>query len=224
MYVRLKTITPDIEKTIVEIARVSSKREDTSANPEGLINYLIRNSHWSPFEHGFITFEIETSRAIAAQLLRHRSNYFQEFSQRYQDVNVLDSGEGIFEPVEIRKEAEVNRQSSEEIFNPQLFAYPDSVIWPHGVDAESCVEEHLLRSQRLYDEMVEAGVATECARMILPLCVKTKLFVTMNVRSLIHWLQLRDDHHAQKEIRDIAVEVKKIAKEELPIISQALEL
>jgi thymidylate synthase (FAD) len=215
MYVKLNTITPDIEKTIVEIARVSSSRKDKSAKPEGLINYLINNSHWSPFEHGFLTFEIETSRAIAAQLLRHRSNYFQEFSQRYQDVNVLDTGHGIFEPVELRKKTDKNRQSSEEVFDPDL---------PMGCKGGLAVACFLEEAEELYNQLIEAEVATECARMILPLCTKTKIYVTMNVRSLIHWLQLRDDHHSQKEVRDLAVEVKKIAKKELPIISKALEL
>ena len=101
MKVTLKTITPDIETTIVEIARVSSSRTDKKAKPEGLINYLIKNNHWSPFEHGFLTFEIETSKAIAIQLLRHRSNYFQEFSQRYQDSEneeVYKRFYGVFQP------------------------------------------------------------------------------------------------------------------------------
>src|SRR5699024_1548654 len=119
MKVKLKAITPNIEQTIVEIARVSSSRENKSEKPEGLINYLIKNSHWSPFEHGYITFEIETSKAIGIQLLRHRSFTFQEFSQRYQDVSKI-SEEGIFEDVELRRQAENNRQSSEEVFDPLI--------------------------------------------------------------------------------------------------------
>src|SRR5690606_14968885 len=112
MRVVLKTMTPDCEENILEIARVSSTRSDKRSE-SGLINYLIANNHWSPFEHCFITWEIETSKAIAIQLLRHRSNYFQEFSQRYQDVRVLDK---VLEPIELRKQAIINRQSSTEPF------------------------------------------------------------------------------------------------------------
>ena len=113
MNVKLKSITPDAEVNIVEIARVSSSREDKSEKPEGLINYLINNKHWSPFQHSYLTFEIETSKAIGIQLLRHLSFTFQEFSQRYAKVEKI-------EPIEIRKQAIKNRQSSEEIFDPEL--------------------------------------------------------------------------------------------------------
>lgn len=217
MKVSLKTITPNIEETIVEIARVSSSRQDKTVESERLINYLIKNNHWSPFEHGFLTFEIETSKAIAIQLLRHRSNYFQEFSQRYQDVNKI-SDDGIFENIELRQQAETNRQSSTEIFNPDLIHYDlDGASCP----ANEAISEFLKYSNGLYNKLLEAGVAKECARMILPMCTKTRLYVTMNVRSVIHWLDLRDDSHAQKEIQLIAKEVKKIVIEQLPLISSA---
>ena len=117
MRVELVTVTPNAEERIVEIARVSSKRKDKKDKPKGLINYLIKHSHWSPFEHAFMTLEIETSKAVGIQLIRHRSFTFQEFSQRYQDVGLL--GE-IFEPIELRKQAEDNRQSSDEVFNPKI--------------------------------------------------------------------------------------------------------
>ena len=112
--VNLVTNTPNAEETIVEIARVSSKRTDKKAKPEGLINYLIKHKHWSPFEHASMTLEIDTSKAIGIQLIRHRSFTFQEFSQRYQDVNLLGD---MFEPIELRKQAEDNRQSSTEEFD-----------------------------------------------------------------------------------------------------------
>ena len=115
--VALVTNTPNAEETIVEIARVSSKRTDKKAKPEGLINYLIKHKHWSPFEHASMTLEIETSKAIGIQLIRHRSFTFQEFSQRYQDVNLLGD---MFENVELRKQAEDNRQSSTETFDPTI--------------------------------------------------------------------------------------------------------
>lgn len=215
MKVTLKNISPDIEQNIVEIARVSSSRKDKSEAPEGLINYLIKNKHYSPFEHGFITFEIETSKAIGIQLLRHRSNYFQEFSQRYQDVNQLDDGEGIFEPIELRQQASNNRQSSTEVFDPII----DMVIGE--VHASDMIEEFLRFSQNVYNSLLKAGVAREVARMVLPMATKTRLYVTMNVRSVIHWLDLRDDSHAQKEVQLIAQEVKKIFIEQCPIISKA---
>lgn len=225
MKVTLKTITPDIETNIVEIARVSSSRTDKSAQPEGLINYLIRNKHWSPFEHGFLTFEIETSKAIAIQLLRHRSNYFQEFSQRYQDVNKV-SEDSIFEEIELREQAVDNRQSSTEVFDPVL--WPDVETDPSGAfekvegeEASKHIENFLKYAHALYNELLNQGVARECARMVLPMCTKTRLYVTMNVRSVIHWLDLRDDSHAQKEIQEIAQKVRKIVIEQLPLISAA---
>lgn len=215
MRVGLKVITPNIEQTIVEIARVSSSRKDKSQSPEGLINYLVKNNHWSPFEHGFLTFEIETSKAIAIQLLRHRSNFFQEFSQRYQDVNQLDSGEGIFEDIELRRQHTNNRQSSTEVFDP-FIKFRDG-----SFHASKKIENYIKEGQILYKELLDAGVAREVARMVLPMATKTRLYVTMNVRSVLHWLDLRDDSHAQKEIQLIAKEVKKIVIKKLPIISKA---
>lgn len=212
MKVNLKAITPDIERTIVEIARVSSSRKDKSEAPEGLINYLIKNWHWSPFEHGYITMEIETSKAIGIQLLRHRSFTFQEFSQRYQDVGKV-SDEGMFEDVEIRKQATNNRQSSEEVFDPYIF----------GGESSEIVKEHLGESGRLYSELLDVGVAREQARMILPMATKTRIYMTGSVRSWIHFIKLRDDGHAQKEAQEIARAIKDILKVELPIISKALE-
>jgi thymidylate synthase (FAD) len=225
MRVTLKSITPDIETTIVEIARVSSSRKDKTENPEGLINYLIKNRHWSPFEHGFLTFEVETSKAIGIQLLRHRSNYFQEFSQRYQDVNkVSGEDEGIFEEIELRQQATDNRQSSTEVFNPMVsyeLAPLNGEPQQTEILASGLIDKLLKESEKVYNSLLEAGVAREVARMVLPMATKTKMFITMNVRSVIHWLDLRDDGHAQKEIQLIAKEVKKIVIEQLPLISAA---
>lgn len=207
MKVTLKTITPSIETNIVEIARVSSTRKDKTENPEGLINYLIKNHHWSPFEHGFITFEIVTSKAIAIQLLRHRSFTFQEFSQRYSKVTN-------FEPFELRKQAETNRQSSSEVFNPSL-----------GHEEETAMEiinKYLEEGKVLYNILLDHNVAKECARMILPMCTETTLFMSGSVRSWIHFLSIRDDAHAQLEIQLIAKEIKKLFIQECPIISKAL--
>jgi thymidylate synthase (FAD) len=217
MKVNLKAITPEIEQTIVEIARVSSSRKDKSEAPEGLINYLIKNWHWSPFEHGFITMEIETSKAIGIQLLRHRSFTFQEFSQRYQDVGKV-SDEGMFEDVEIRRQATNNRQSSEEVFDPEI----TRIILPSKQKASDEIEYFFNISQKLYNEILTKGVAREQARMVLPMATKTRIYMTGSVRSWIHFIKLRDDGHAQKEAQEIARAIKDILKVELPIISKAL--
>ncbi len=226
MEISLKTITPNIENTIVEIARVSSSRSDKSEAPENLINYLIKNHHWSPFEHGFITIEVVTSRGIAAQLLRHRSNFFQEFSQRYQDVKHV-SKEGIFEPIEFRWQAKENRQSSEGIIGEIYLAHDNTYVrYSDDIESEdmellSRAHDLLYTSETLYNEMIERGWAKETARFILPLATRTRLFITMNIRSVIHWLDLREDGHAQKEVRIIANEFKEIFKSQCPVISSA---
>ena len=219
MKVELVEVTPNAEERIVEIARVSSSRKDKKSKPEGLINYLIKHSHWSPFEHAFMTLEIETSKAIGIQLIRHRSFTFQEFSQRYQDVGILDN---MFEDVELRKQATDNRQSSTEEFDPLIdgFEY-GGVNFP--IDANSLIKRHLIQSQRLYRDLIEAGVAREQARMILPLCTKTKNYMTGPIRSWIHFFKLRDDAHAQKEIQLVAKAGKQIFIEKFPTISKALE-
>jgi len=209
--VTLVTNTPNAEETIVEIARVSSKRTDKKAKPEGLINYLIKHKHWSPFEHASMTLEIDTSKAIGIQLIRHRSFTFQEFSQRYQDVNLLGD---MFEPIELRKQAEDNRQSSTEAFDP--------VMSLSNKKASYIIETYLKASAALYNELLDAGVARETARMILPLCTKTKIYMTGTLRSWIHFFDLRDDAHAQKEIQEIAKAGKQIFTEQFPVLSNAL--
>jgi len=208
MKVTLNNVNPDAEEHLVEVARVSSSRKDKRSEPEGLINYLIRNKHWSPFEHAFMTVEIETSKAIGIQLLRHRSFTFQEFSQRYQDVNRLDD---IFEYVELRKQAVDNRQSSTDVMDPGK--YPNNY---------QMVEEFLAQAHSLYDTLLAEGVAREVARFVLPLATKTKIHMTGSIRSWIHFFDLRDDGHAQKEIQEVAKAIKAIFKEQFPIISKAL--
>lgn len=221
MIVDLQAITPNIEKTIVEIARVSSSRKDKGAEPEGLINYLIRNKHWSPFEHGYITFEIETSKAIGIQLLRHRSFTFQELSQRYANVDKITGGD-MFESIEIRKQATDNRQSSEEVFDPEIRDPLYSEFQNEMEFATKLVLEALSYNKVLYNNLLEAGVAREQARMILPMATKTRIFMTGNVRSWIHFIGLRDDKHAQKEAQEIARAIKSILIKELPLISKAI--
>jgi len=217
MKVTLLNITPKIEEHIVQIARVSSSRKNKKDNAAGLLAYLVRHKHWSPFEHGSSTFEIETSKAIGIQLIRHRSFSFQEFSQRYQDVNKIGS---LFEPIELRAQCEDNRQSSTEKINPVIKGIiPNIKLIP----ASMAVNRFLTQSHELYNQLLEAGVAREQARMILPLATTTKIHMTGNIRSWIHFLELRDDSHAQKEIQLIAQEIKRIFIQELPIISKALK-
>lgn len=208
--VKLKSITPQAELNIVEIARVSSTRKNRKDNPEGLINYLIKNKHFSPFEHSYMTVDITTSKAIGIQLVRHRSFTFQEFSQRYSKAEN-------FEPIELRRQAENNRQSSVEVIDPLI-----NDVGGDLVKASSLIDAYLGISRELYRELLSAGVARECARMILPMCTQTKIYMTGSVRSWIHFIEIRDDEHAQKEIQELAKEIKAIFCEELPLISKAL--
>ena len=204
MKVTLINVTPKAEENVVYIARVSSKREDKKSKPEGLLNYLIKHKHWSPFEHSHMSVEIETSKAIGIQLIRHRSFTFQEFSQRYQNVSLLGD---MFEEIEFRKQCEDNRQSSTEIYET----------------GKAEAKMLLLEIKRMYQGLLEDGVARETARMILPLCTKTKIHMTGSIRSWVHFLELRDDKHAQKEIQLIAKEIKRIFMEQFPIIGKALK-
>tara|TARA_R100001086_G_scaffold208436_1_gene124219 strand:- start:44 stop:718 length:675 start_codon:yes stop_codon:yes gene_type:complete len=220
MKVELKSITPNAETNIVEIARVSSSRTNKSEAPEGLINYLIKNKHWSPFQHSYLTFEIVTSKAIAIQFLRHLSFTFQEFSQRYARVTA-------FEDIEFRLQAEKNRQSSTDVVGKlvigeegwEFIGDHDHETYKYFIEAGDL----LVRIQELYNKMIDGGVAKECARFILPMTTQTTLYMTGSVRSWIHFIQLRDDGHAQKEAQLIAREIKAIFNKELPIISKALE-
>lgn len=218
MRVTLKSITPNAELNIVEIARVSSTREDKSEKPEGLINYLIEHKHFSPFEHSSITFEIVTSKAIGIQLLRHRSFTFQEFSQRYAKVENM-------EPIELRYKADKNRQSSSDLFEDSIDAITYKDDWTmeaYNGSAKSIIDSHIRTTQNLYNALLDAGIAKECARMILPMCSQTTLYMTGTIRSWIHMLQIGDDAHAQLEVQLIAKEIKKLFIEQCPIISKAL--
>lgn len=207
MKVKLVTITPKAEEHIIEVARVSSNRVDKTKEYDRLLRYLIKHKHWSPFEHAYMTIEIETSKAIGIQLLRHRSFTFQEFSQRYQDVNVLGS---LCETIELRYQAADNRQSSTEPV--------DSVI------LDNKVRMVVAACEQLYNNLIECGVSRETARFVLPMATKTKLHMTGSIRSWIHFLQIRDDAHAQKEIQLIAKAIKAVFLNQLPVISSALAL
>lgn len=214
MKTKLINITPDAERHIVEVARVSSSRKDKREDYVGLIRYLIKHGHWSPFEHAYATFEIETSKAIGIQLIRHRSFTFQELSQRYQDVTKVTND--MFEPVELRRQATDNRQSSSDIF--------DEVFKVEGgyTTFDDMIRDHLNNSEALYREMLKAGVARETARMILPMCTKTTIHMTGSVRSWIHFLAIRDDEHAQKEMQQLAKHIRAELAYQLPTIMTAV--
>ena len=191
------------EDLIAYCARVSnpSNQNNTATAPK-LLGYLIKHKHWSPFEMASMTLEIKTSRAIAAQILRHRSFSFQEFSQRYSVAQDL-------EEVQLRKQAEKNRQSSTDEFTDGLFL--------------AKVREHLGRSVSLYNEAIKLGVAKESARLLLPLTTETTMYMSGTIRSWVHYIDLRSQEDTQKEHRDIANACKDIFVEHFPNISLALD-
>lgn len=200
--VRLVHVTPNAEKEIVYCARVSSPKQD---NPEyeKLLSYLIKNKHWSPFEMASMCVEITTSRAIAQQILRHRSFSFQEFSQRYAEAQH-------FEMYEARRQDLKNRQNSIDDMSEE------DKKW--FFDAQQDV---VLLANEKYDEALNKGIAKEQARFLLPLLTETKLYMHGNIRSFIHYIDVRTDPSTQLEHREIAVSIKEILKKELPAISKA---
>lgn len=203
------------EQLIVYCARVSSPQNQSNTDTGAkLINYLIKNKHWSPFEMASMCIEITTSRAIAAQVLRHRSFSFQEFSQRYATATE-------FEPIELRRQGATNRQGGEEVFDPPLINYYSK--YSGDMLASDAVEQYLKAGQSLYKQLIEAGVAKECARFVLPLTTQTRLYMNGTIRSWIHYLEQRLDAHAQKEHRLIAEEIYEIFKQEFPQITEAMD-
>jgi len=208
MTVNLISITPDAEKTMAHIARVSNPNNQDNPNYAGLLKYCIKHNHWSVFEQSTMTLEIETTRAIAAQILRHRSFTFQEFSQRYADSNLL----GNIELPKLRKQDSKNRQNSTDDLDPKVI---QSLNMQMGTLFGS--------SLALYNQMLELGVAKECARMVLPLCTPTRIYMTGSCRSWIHYINLRSAHGTQKEHMDIAEACRKVFTEQFPAVSEALE-
>ena len=196
----------DAEKFIVYCARVSNPSNQLNTDTaDKLINYCIKHQHWSIFEQAYCTFEIVTSRAIAAQILRHRSFTFQEFSQRYSTATQL-------EDLHFRKQGKTNRQVGDE-------EYPIS----QNLDVAVQVHEAQQKCLKVYDKLIESGIARECARMILPLNTQTTLYMSGSVRSFIHYIQLRSKEDTQKEHRDIALEMKYLFAKTFPTIAKALE-
>ena len=205
----LISVTPDAEKTIGYIARVSNPANQENPKVAGLLKYCIKHGHWSVFEQATMTLEIETTRGLAAQILRHRSFCFQEFSQRYADSSLLS--ETISLP-ELRLQDHKNRQNSIDAIDP----------WKKQ-KYEILMQNHFKQGMELYQQMLEDDIAKECARFVLPLAVGTKLYMTGNLRSWIHYINLRTANGTQKEHMDIAELCKQHFVCQFPTVSEALE-
>ena len=208
MTIKLVSITPDAEQTMAYIARVSNPSNQDNDKYSGLLKYCIKHNHWSVFEQSSMTLEIETTRAIAAQVLRHRSFTFQEFSQRYAASTSL----GDIDLPELRKQDLKNRQNSTDDLDPEMVE-----------KFEKQMITLFSSSKALYEQMLSQGVAKECARMVLPLCTPTRIYMTGSCRSWIHYINLRSAHGTQKEHMDIAEACRKVFTEQFPAVSEALE-
>jgi thymidylate synthase (FAD) len=208
MSVKLISVTPDAEKLMAYCARVSNPKGQDNDNIANLLKYCIKHKHVSIFEHGFLTLEINTTRGLAAQILRHRSFQFQEFSQRYADTTLLGEEIPLFD---IRRQDTKNRQNSIDDISNEI-----RVKW------NVKIREHFAKAKAIYDDMIADGIAKECARFVLPLATPTRLYMTGNARSWMTYIALREKSGTQKEHIDIAKECKKIFCEQFPTISEAL--
>jgi thymidylate synthase (FAD) len=208
MLVKLVSVTPDAEKTMAYCARVSNPSNQNNENYAKLLKYCIDHQHWSIFEMAFMTLEIDTTRGLAAQILRHRSFTFQEFSQRYADTTLLAEDIPLFE---FRSQDNKNRQNSVDNVSDEI-----KNKW------RVKIREHFAKSKALYDGMIADGIAKECARFVLPLATPTRLYMSGSVRSWIHYINLRSAHGTQKEHIDIANACKNIFIEQFSTIGEAL--
>ena len=207
--IKLISVTPDAEKHMAYCARVSNPANQENDNFSGLLKYCIKHQHWSIFEQATMTLEINTNRGIAAQILRHRSFTYQEFSQRYADSTLLNKSIPL---PELRRQDDKNRQNSIDDLDP----FEVQVL-------EKQIQTLFDSSVALYKQMLERGVAKECARFILPLATPTRLYMTGSVRSWVHYIDLRSGHGTQKEHMDIANAAKNIFIEQFPAVAEALE-
>ena len=209
MKVSLITVTPDAEKHIAYCARVSNPNNQNNESIAGLLKYCIKHQHWSIFEQAFMTLEIETTRGLAAQILRHRSFTYQEFSQRYAESTAL----GDIELPELRRQDDKNRQNSIDDLDPKVVEKLNRQMNTLFSSAYS-----------LYNQMLDEGVAKECARFVLPLATPTRLYMSGTVRSWLHYIELRTGHGTQKEHMEIATACKGIFSEQFPTIASAMWL
>lgn len=208
MNVKLISVTPDAEKHIAYCARVSNPNNQNSDNISKLLKYCIDHKHWSIFEMASLNLEINTTRGLAAQILRHRSFNFQEFSQRYADTTLLAEDIPLFE---LRRQDNKNRQNSIDDIEQEVI-----YRW------NSKLREHFAKAKAIYDGMIKDGIAKECARFVLPLATPTRLYMNGTLRSWITYIGLREKNGTQKEHMVIAKECKSIFCEQFPIISEAL--
>lgn len=207
--VKLISVTPDAEKTMAYVARVSNPSNQDNENYAGLLRYCIQHNHWSVFEQAHMSLEIETNRGIAAQILRHRSFTFQEFSQRYADTNLLASEIPV---PELRRQDTKNRQNStDDLEEEKVFAM------------NKMIRDLFKDAQDTYNFLLEQGVAKECARFVLPLATPTRIYMTGSCRSWIHYINLRSAHGTQKEHMVIAEQCREIFKNQFPTVAKALE-
>jgi thymidylate synthase (FAD) len=208
MNVKLISVTPDAEKTMAYVARVSNPNNQENPNFAGLLRYCINHKHWSVFEQATMTLEIETTRGLSPQILRHVSFRYQEFSQRYADSSLLDD---TIPMIDLRRQDTKNRQNS-----------IDDIDQFVKQEFEIKIRKHFDDGMKLYKEMLDANIAKECARFVLPLATPTRMYMTGSVRSWIHYIALREKSGTQKEHMDIAKECKKIFVEQFPTCAEAL--
>tara|TARA_B100000212_G_scaffold137145_1_gene103324 strand:+ start:19 stop:654 length:636 start_codon:yes stop_codon:yes gene_type:complete len=209
MNVSLVSVSPDAEQHMAYCARVSNPNNQNNENYAGLLRYCIKHQHWSIFEQAFMTLEINTTRGLAAQILRHRSFTFQEFSQRYADTNLLETNIPL---PELRRQDTKNRQNS-----------IDDIPEAQSKMLLGRIQNYFNEGLDLYNELLREGIAKECARFVLPLATPTRIYMSGSVRSWIHYIDLRSGHGTQKEHMDIANECKSIFIEQFPTVSEALE-
>ena len=209
MNVKLISVTPDAEKMMGYVARVSNPSNQENPKVAGLLKYCVKHQHWSVFEQSFMTLEIETTRGLAAQILRHRSFTFQEFSQRYADSSLLSTNIPL---PELRRQDTKNRQNSiDDIDEFKVQKY------------QMLMQDYFSRGMELYQEMLTDGIAKECARFVLPLATPTRLYMSGSCRSWVHYIDLRSAHGTQKEHMDIAEACKNVFVEQFPTVAEALE-
>ena len=206
---KLISVTPDAEKHMAYCARVSNPANQENEKFSGLLKYCVKHQHWSIFEQAYMTLELTTTRGIAAQVLRHRSFTYQEFSQRYADSSLLM--DKIPLPA-LRRQDEKNRQNSIDDLDPFDVQ-----------NLELQMQTLFDSSMALYQQMLGRGVAKECARFVLPLAVPTKIYMTGSVRSWIHYIDLRSANGTQKEHMDLALSAKEIFIEQFPAVAEAVE-
>jgi len=209
MSVKLISVTPDAEKMMAYVARVSNPNNQENPNYAKLLGYCIKHNHWSVFEQAFMTLELETTRGVAAQVLRHRSFTYQEFSQRYADSSMLADKIPMFD---LRRQDTKNRQNSIDDIDPFV-----------KQEFEIKIRRHFDEAMVLYQSMLDAGIAKECSRFVLPLATPTRIYMSGSCRSWIHYINLRTANGTQKEHMDLAEGCKKVFIEQFPTCAEALE-